>query len=296
MRPIAPLSEEKAHVLFQKAHAIRQSIVEMLIEAKSGHTAGPLDMADVFSYLYFHALKYDAKNPSWEYRDRIILSNGHICPVLYATMAHAGYFPVSELKTLRKFGSRLQGHPHRDFLPALETSSGPLGSGLSQAVGMALADRMDSGKTSGKQFVCLTGDGELDEGQNWEAIMLAGKEKIQNLTVFVDRNNIQIDGFTEDVMPLNPLADKWRAFGWHVQEVDGHSFRALDGAWTQALSVFDRPSVIICYTIASKGIPEFERKYEWHGKPPTTPEEIETARKALHIVRTMGGKVKNEHE
>ena len=161
---------------------------------------------------------------------------------------------------------------------------------------MALAERIDFGQTSGKQIVCLTGDGELDEGQNWEAIMQAGKEKIQNLTVFVDRNNIQIDGFTEDVMPLNPIADKWRAFNWHVQEVDGHNFRALDGAWTQALSVFDRPSVIICYTIASKGIPEFERQYQWHGKPPTSPEEIDIARKALHIVRTMGGKIRGEHE
>ena len=296
MRPTTPLTDEKAQFLFEKAHAIRQSIIEMLIEAKSGHTAGPLDMADIFSYLYFHALKYDAKKPDWEYRDRVILSNGHICPVLYATMGHAGYFPLSELQTLRKFGSILQGHPHREFLPSLETSSGPLGSGLSQAVGMAIAEQIDFGKTSDKQFVCLTGDGELDCGQIWEAAMLAGKEKLQNLTVFVDRNNIQIDGFTEDIMPLNPLADKWRAFGWHVQEIDGHNFRAIDGAWTQAMSVFDRPSVIIAYTIASKGIPEFERMYQWHGNPPRTPEEIETARRALHITRTMGEKVKGEHE
>jgi transketolase len=279
-----PLTDEKAQILFEKAHAIRQSIVEMLIEAKSGHTAGPLDMADIFSYLYFHALKHDPQKPDWPYRDRLILSAGHICPVLYATMAHAGYFPVSELNTLRKFGSKLQGHPHREFLPALENSSGPLGSGLSQLVGMALAERMDFGKTSGKQFVCITGDGELNEGQNWEAIMLAGKEKIQNITVFVDRNNIQIDGFTEDIMPLNPLADKWRAFNWHVQEIDGHNFRAIDEAWGQAKSVFDKPSVIIANTISSKGIPAFERKFEWHGKPPTTDEEIAEARKALGIV------------
>jgi transketolase len=290
------LTDQKIKLLEDKAHAIRESIVDMLIEAKSGHTAGPLDMADIFSYLYFHALKHDPKKPDWEYRDRLILSNGHICPVLYATLAHSGYFSINELKTLRKFGSRLQGHPHREFFPVMESSSGPLGSGLSQAVGMALAERMDFGRTSGKQFVCLTGDGELDEGQNWEAIMLAGKEKIQNLTVFIDRNNIQIDGFTEDIMPLNPIADKWRAFNWHVQEIDGHNFRAIDSAWTQAISSFDRPSVIICYTIASKGIPEFERKYEWHGKPPTTPDEIAIARKALHEVRTMGGKVKGEHE
>ncbi|MDP3962841.1 MAG: transketolase [bacterium] len=290
------MDDQKIKLLAEKAQLIRQSIIEMLIEAKSGHTAGPLDMADIFSYLYFHALKHDSKNPGWEYRDRVVLSNGHICPVLYATMAHAGYFPTDEMKTLRKFGSKLQGHPHRDFLPALETSSGPLGSGLSQAVGMAIGEKMDFGKTSSKQFVCLMSDGELDCGNSWEAMMLAGKEKLQNLTVFVDRNNIQIDGFTEDIMPLNPLADKWRAFNWHVQEVDGHNFRAIDGAYTQALAVFDRPSVIIAYTIPSKGIPEFERQYEWHGKPPVTAEDISTAREALHIVRTMGGKVKGEHE
>lgn len=278
------LTEEKYQFLFEKAHAIRQSIVEMLIEAKSGHTAGPLDMTDIFTYLYFHALKHDPKKPDWPYRDRLVLSNGHICPVLYATMAHAGYFPVSELKTLRKFGTRLQGHPHREYLPMLENSSGPLGAGLSQAVGMAIAERMDFGKTSGKQFICLTGDGELDEGQNWEAVMLAGKERLQNLTVFVDRNNIQIDGFTEEIMPLNPLADKWRAFNWHVQEIDGHNFRSIDEAWGQAKAVFDKPSVIIANTISSKGIPEFERKFEWHGKPPTTPEEITIARRALGIV------------
>ena len=277
------LTDEKVQFLFEKAFEIRKSIIEMLIEARSGHTAGPLGMADIFTYLYFHALKHDPKKPDWPYRDRLVLSNGHICPVLYATMAHAGYFPLSEIKTLRKFGSKLQGHPHREFLPALENSSGPLGSGLSQIVGMAIADRIDFGRTSSKQFVCLTGDGELDEGQNWEAIMMAGKEKLQNITVFVDRNNIQIDGFTEDVMPLNPFSDKWKAFNWHVQEIDGHNFRAIDEAWTQATSVFDRPSVIIANTISSKGIPEFERKYEWHGKPPTTPEEIAIARKAFNI-------------
>lgn len=285
MQPQNSLTEEKFRFLFEKAYAIRRSIVEMLIEAKSGHTAGPLDMADIFTYLYFHALKHDPKKPDWEYRDRLVLSNGHICPVLYSTMAHAGYFPVSELKTLRKFKTRLQGHPHREYLPMLENSSGPLGAGLSQLVGMAIAERMDYGRTSAKQFVGLLGDGELDEGQNWEAIMLAGKEKLQNVTVFVDRNNIQIDGFTEDIMPLNPLGDKWRAFNWHVQEIDGHNFRSIDEAWGQARAVFDKPSVIIANTISSKGIPEFERKYEWHGKPPTTPEEIAIAHKAFGITK-----------
>lgn len=290
------LNDEKIRFLTDKALAIRRTIIEMLIEAKSGHTAGPLGMADIFTYLYFYALKHDPKKPDWQYRDRLVLSNGHICPVLYASMAHAGYFPMSQTKKLRKFGSILQGHPHRDFLPALESSSGPLGSGLSQAVGMALAERMDFGKTSSKQFVCLTSDGEHDCGNFWEGAMLAGKERLQNLTVFVDRNNIQIDGFTEDIMPLNPLADKWRSFNWHVQEIDGHSFTAIDIAWQQAMAVFDRPSVIIAYTIPSKGIPEFERQFEWHGKPPTTPEEIKTAREALHMVRTMGGKIRSEHE
>lgn len=289
------LTDEKVKSLEAKALDIRRSIIESLIEAKSGHTAGPLDMADIFTYLYFHALKHDPKKPDWEYRDRLVLSNGHICPVLYATMAHAGYFPVKELMTLRKLGSRLQGHPHREWLPMLETSSGPLGAGLSQAVGMALADRIDNGRSSGKQFYCLTGDGELDEGSNWEALMLAGKEKVQNLTVIVDRNNIQIDGFTEDIMPLNPLLDKFRAFNFHVQECDGHNFRDIDRAIGEARAVFGQPSVIIANTIPSKGIPDFERMFEWHGKAPTTPQEIETARKALRAVRTLGGRIEAPH-
>ncbi len=290
-----PLTDDKVRFLEQKAAEIRRSIVESLIIAKSGHTAGPLDMADIFTYLYFHALKHDPQKPDWPYRDRVVLSNGHICPVLYATMAHAGYFPLEKLKTLRKFGSILQGHPHREFLPALENSSGPLGSGLSQAVGMAIADRIDSGRTSGRQIYCLMSDGELDAGNSWEGAMIGGKERLQNLTAIIDRNNIQIDGFTEDIMPLNPLADKWRSWNWHVQEIDGHNFRDIDRAVGEAQAVFDKPSVIIANTIASKGIPAFERKFEWHGKPPTTPEEIATARKALEGVRTWGGNVRSPH-
>ena len=280
------LTDQKIRELEQKALDIRRSIIEMLIEAKSGHTAGPLDMADIFTYLYFagpHVLKHDPKNPQWQYRDRVVLSNGHICPVLYATLAHAGYFPIVELQTLRKFGSRLQGHPHREWLPALETSSGPLASGLSQAVGMALAERIDFGRTSSKQFYALLSDGEHDSGQVWEAALLAAREKLANLTVIVDRNNIQIDGFTEDIMPLNPLADKWHSWNWHVQEIDGHNFQAIDAAIGQARAVTDRPSVIIAYTIPSKGIPAWEGMFEWHGKPPTTAEEIKTAREALGI-------------
>ena len=264
------LTNEKVLQLQEKAKIVRQSVIDMLVEAGSGHTAGSLDMADIFTYLYFHSLKHDPKNPKWEYRDRLILSNGHICPVLYACMAHAGYFAIDKLQTLRKFGSPLQGHPDRNFLPALESSSGPLGSGLSQAVGMALADRIDFANTSGKKFFCLMSDGELNEGNSWEAIMLAGKEKLQNLIAIVDRNKIQISGNTEDVMPLDPLVDKWRAFNWEVIEIDGHDFVYIDKAVEKAKSTSNKPTVIIARTIASKGIPEYEGKYEWHGKVPAT--------------------------
>ncbi|MDP3958335.1 MAG: transketolase, partial [bacterium] len=193
------LTPERIKNLELTANSVRTSIIEMLVAAGSGHTAGPLGMADIFTALYFHILRHNPKNPAWPDRDRLVLSNGHICPVLYAAMAHAGYFPVEELMTLRTFGSKLQGHPHRDYLPALETSSGPLGSGLSQAVGMALADRIDYGRSSARYIYCLMSDGELDAGNTWEGAMLAGKEKLRNLVAIVDRNNIQIDGFTEDV-------------------------------------------------------------------------------------------------
>src|SRR3989344_9144121 len=216
------LTEEKIKELTKKANDIRQSIIEMLVEAGSGHTAGPLGMADIFTLFYFHVLKHNPSDPAWEERDRLVLSNGHICPVLYATMSHAGYFTLEELKTLRKFGSRLQGHPHREWLLGIETSSGPLGSGLSQATGMALAERMDGGKSSNKFIYCLMSDGELDAGNTWEGGMLAGKEYLGNLTASIDRNNIQIDGYTEDIMPLEPLRAKWEAWNWHVQEIDGH--------------------------------------------------------------------------
>lgn len=277
------LSTAKVSFLAEKAAAIRKSVVEMLIEARSGHLAGALGMADIFSYLYFHALTHDQKKPDWKYRDRLVLSNGHICPVLYAAMAHSGYFPVSELQTLRRLGSKLQGHPHREWLPALETSSGPLGSGLSQAVGMALADRLDSGRDSSVRIYCLMSDGELDEGNSWEAVMLAAREKLGNLIAIVDRNGIQIDGPTEQVMPLEPLADKWRSFGWHVQEANGHDFMAIDSAVRAAQAVTDKSSVILAKTVPSKGISEFEGKFEWHGKPPMTPDEIAIAKRAFNI-------------
>ena len=280
------LTEAKISQLQEKAKLIRQSVVDMLIHAGSGHTAGSLDMADIFSYLYFYSIKHDPKNPSWQYRDRVVLSNGHICPVLYATLAHAGYFEIDKLKTLRKFGSILQGHPDRNFLNVLETSSGPLGSGLSQALGMALADRMDNAKTSGRKFLCLMSDGELDEGNTWEAIMLAGREKINSLIAIVDRNNIQISGNTDVVMPLEPLANKWRAFNWQVIEIDGHNFIEIDRAVETAKMDSGKPTVIIAKTISGKGVPEFEGKYEWHGKAPTTKEEIEIASRAMGMITT----------
>ena len=275
------------------ANTVRQSIIEMLVAAGSGHTAGPLGMADIFTLLYFHVLEHDPKDPAWPDRDRLILSNGHICPVLYATLAHAGYFPVEELVTLRKFGTRLQGHPHRGTLPGIETSSGPLGSGLSQAVGMAIAERMDN-PYSAKYFYCLTGDGELNEGQIWEAALLAGKEKLHNLIVIVDRNGIQIDGYTKDVMPLESLRAKFESFNFDVQEVDGHNIRSVNDAIGKAQSVYSQPSVIIAHTIASKGVDVFERDFRWHGNPPGKGPEDRVPRDkqaaiALEKLRTLAG-------
>lgn len=292
------LSDEEVRVLEKKANEIRQSIIESLVEAGSGHTAGPLDMADIFTLLYFEVLKHNPKDPYWPERDRLVLSNGHICPVLYATMAHAGYFPVEELLTLRKFGSRLQGHPHREMLPGLETSSGPLGSGLSQAVGMALAERIDN-PYSAKYFYCITGDGEWNEGQMWEAAMLAGKEKLHNLIAIVDRNGIQIDGFTKDVMPLEPFKEKFEAFNWDVQEVDGHNIRAVNDAIGKAQAVYGQPSIIIAHTIPAKGVDVFERDFRWHGNPPGKgPEDRvpknDQAKTALEKLRTLAGAVRPE--
>jgi transketolase len=286
------LTDEKVKELELEANEIRQSIISMLLEAGSGHTAGPLGMADIFTALYFHLLKHDPKKPNWAERDRLILSNGHICPVLYATMAHAGYFPKEELMTLRKFGSRLQGHPHREYLKSLENSSGPLGSGLSQAVGMALALKIDEGLESEKYVYCLMSDGEQNEGQIWEAAMLAGKNKLHNLIAICDRNNIQIDGYTEDIMPLEPLAAKWRAFNWHVIQINGHDMREIVSAVERAKTIFEKPVMIIAHTIPGKGVHDFERKYEWHGKPPNK----EEAKMALKELRTLKGKIESEHE
>ncbi len=295
------LNDEKIKWMEMKANEIRQSIVEMLVEAGSGHSAGPLGMADIFTAFYFHILKHEPTNSNWDERDRLVLSNGHIAPVLYATLAHSGYFGIDELKTLRKFGSRLQGHPHREFLGFLETSSGPLGSGLSQAVGMAIADRIDNGKYSKKQFYCFLSDAELQEGNTWEGVMLGGKEKLQNLTAIIDRNNIQIEGYTEEIMPLEPLRAKWEAFNWHTQSIDGHNFREIIDAVGEAHAVFERPSVIIANTIAGKGVSFMERRFEWHGIPPGKgPEDkfpkSKQAKEALNELRTLQGKIKSENE
>lgn len=271
-------SEPKKDLLIKKANEIRKSIIESLLEAKSGHTAGSLGLVEIFTFLYFEALRHDPQRPTWSERDLFVLSNGHVCPALYATLAHAGYFGIEELQTLRKLGSRLQGHPHREVLPGIETTSGPLGSGISQAIGMALAIRLDEGKSSNRFVYCVTGDGELNEGQNWEAFLFGAKEKLHNLIVIVDRNNIQIDGYTEDVLPLNNLGDKFKSFNWHVQEIDGHNFEMIDEAIGQAKSIFDKPSVIIANTTPGKGVKEFERKPEWHGKAPNRSEALEALR------------------
>jgi transketolase len=281
---MATLTEEKICELEKKANDIRETIIEMLVEAGSGHTAGPLGMTDIFTAFYFHILNHDSKKPELDERDRLILSNGHIVPVRYATMAHAGYFPLEETKTLRKFGSRLQGHPERMKMPGLETTSGPLGLGLGQAAGIAYGARMD-----GKKFrtYCVLSDGEHDAGNLWESVMFAGANRLSNLTVVVDRNNIQINGMTEDVMPLEPLREKYEAFGWHVIDVDGHNIEGFTDAVEQAKAIYEKPTVIIAHTIPGKGIKEIEFDYTWHGKPPKEGE----AEKFLKELRSLGGKI-----
>ena len=257
--------------LEQHAASVRRSIITMLEQAGSGHTAGALGLADIMTALYFAVLHVSPENPDWDERDLFVMSNGHCAPVLYATLAERGFFPRIELATLRQFGSRLQGHPERQALPGIETTSGPLGSGLSQASGMAYHVRYLHPQP--KRFVyCLMGDGELDEGNIWEAAMFASKYNLSNLIGIVDRNNIQIGGSTEDVMPLEDLRSKWRSFGWHVQEIDGHNMESICEAMSMARAVTDRPSVIIAHTIPGKGVDFMEGDYHWHGKVPTAEE------------------------
>jgi len=283
------IHDDKIKKLEELANQARELLIGELTEAKSGHTAGPLGMADIFTALYFHILNHDPKNPDWEERDRLFLSNGHICPIRYAVMAMSGYFPLEELQTLRKFGSRLQGHPERERLPGLETTSGPLGSGLGQAAGYAYAARMD-----GKKFrvYCAMSDGEQETGNIWESAMFAGKYKLNNLTGIIDRNNIQIDGMVENIMPLEPLKEKYEAFNWHVIEIDGHNFEAIVDAVEEAKAIYEKPTMIIAHTIPGKGIKDMEFDYKWHGVPPK-PEE---AKKFLDELRTLGGKITSEHQ
>ena len=268
---------------------IREDIIATLLEAGSGHSAGPLGMADIFTAFYFHILNHKPSEPEWTDRDRLILSNGHICPARYVAMAHAGYFPIDELRTLRKLDSRLQGHPHRTSLPGIETTSGPLGSGLSQAIGVALAAKLDQKKY---RVYAILSDGEHDCGNLWEAVMFAGKNKLNNLTAIIDRNNIQIDGYTENIMPLEPLKDKYVSFGWNVIDVDGHNIRAFIDAVSEAKAIYEKPTVIIAHTIPGKGVDFMENDYNWHGKPPNK----EEATKALKELRTLRGKIISEHQ
>lgn len=251
------------------ADEIREEIIKMLVEAKSGHSAGPLGTADIFTALYFNIMNHNPKNPWEKNRDRLILSNGHICPVLYAVLAKSGYFPLGELKTLRKINSRLQGHPHMHSAPGVENTAGPLGQGVSVAAGIAYGAKID--KKNYKIFLSMS-DGELEEGQTWEALMFAGKNKLDNLIGFVDRNNIQIDGKTEEIMPLEPLAEKFRAFNWNVIEANGNDMEKILHAFGEAKKRGEKPSVIIFKTVPGKGVSFMEGKFEWHGKPPTKEE------------------------
>lgn len=283
------LNDRERKFLEETANKIRKKVVDIVEDAGSGHIAGPMGMADVFAALYFHIFNYDPKNPGWEDRDRLIVSNGHIAPVQYAAMAYAGYFPVKELKGLRKLHSRFQGHPHREVLPGIEVSSGPLGEGLAQAAGMALAARLDGKKY---RIYCVMSDGEQQEGSVWEAVMFIGKNKLSNITAIIDRNSIQTDGYTESVMPLEPLHEKYEAFNWHVLDIDGHNLEQIVDAVNEAKAIAYQPTLIIAHTIPGKGVSFMEGSFKWHSKSPNREEE----RKALAELRTLQGKIKSENE
>lgn len=284
---IEPLTPQKEHELNITSTEVQQLIIEMLAEAGSGHPGGALGMSDIFTTMYFHVLNKKPEEPLWPDRDRLVLSNGHICPVLYACLAKSGYFPVEELKTLRKINSRVQGHPHRGTLPGLETTSGPLGEGLSQSIGMALAGKLDK-----KDFhvYCMTSDGEHQEGNTWEAVMLAPKYNLDNLTVVIDRNHIQIDGNTEKILPLEPLAEKYRSFNWNVYEIDGHDIQAYVSALQDGEKVKGKPTCIVATTIPGKNVSFMENDYLWHGKAPNK----EEAAKAMGELSALLEKLKGE--
>ncbi len=284
------LHDRKLKVLEERATAIREDVIDMLVEAGSGHSAGPLGMADIFAALYFHVMVHDPKRPEWKDRDRLILSNGHICPVRYAAMAHAGYFPKAQMMTLRKLGSPLQGHPERTKLPGIENTAGPLGDGSSQAAGLAYAALLDR---SPWRVYCVMSDGELEAGITWEAMLFAARNRLYNLTFIIDRNNIQIDGNTEDIMPLEPLAAKFEAFGLHVERCAGNSIRDFVTAIERAHGVSEKPTVILADTIPGYGVEYMERDYKWHGMPPKPGSESAIA---INDIRTLGGRIKSEHE
>ncbi|HET7814061.1 MAG TPA: transketolase [Candidatus Baltobacteraceae bacterium] len=275
------LDAQRLKHLQEQANLCRQGIIRALLSAGSGHSAGSLDMADIFTALYQHVMNHDPKNPEMADRDRLLLSCGHITPVRYSAMAYAGYFPVEELLTLRKFGSRLQGHPERVKMPALETTSGPLGEGLAQGTGMALAAKMD--KKDWRVYV-VTSDAEHQCGLHWEAMMTAAKFKLDNLICIIDRNFIQIDGSTEDIMPLEPLGDKYRAFNWNVFECDGNDIADFIAAVEKAHAPSGKPSVIVANTVPGKGVSYMEGDYTWHGKPPNK-EQADTALRELEAAR-----------
>ncbi len=284
------LKKEELRDLSLKANAVRRHIIEMVYNAGSGHPGGSLSATDILVALYFHIMKYDAKNPKWEDRDRFVLSKGHAAPALYAVLAEKGVFPVEELLTLRKIGSRLQGHPDMRKLPGIEASTGSLGQGLSIANGMALAARLDRKLYN---VYAMLGDGEIEEGQIWEAAMFASHNKLDNLIVFLDRNKLQIDGETETVMSIEPIADKWKAFGWEVREINGHNFNEITEAVEWAKTVKGKPVMIIAHTVKGKGVSFMEGAVHFHGKPPND-EEYEIAIKELdeerkEIMGNLGG-------
>ncbi|MBU4376503.1 MAG: transketolase [Candidatus Omnitrophica bacterium] len=262
--------------LNKKAKEIRRTVLKMLTEASSGHTGGSLSVVEIIISLYYCKMRHDPKNPGWQGRDRLVLSKGHACPTLYAVLAECGYFPKTELMTLRKFGTRLQGHPQLG-LPGIEASTGSLGQGLSIAIGMALAARLDKKDT---RVYCVMGDGELNEGQIWEAAASAAHYKLDNLCGIVDHNKLQIDGPCEEVMDMGPLKDKWASFGWNVLECDGHNIKELMDSLDSAERKKAKPTVILAHTVKGKGVSFVEHKAEWHGIAPKK-EELDRALKEL---------------
>jgi transketolase len=279
--------------LEQIADELRKSVIEMLVNSGSGHSAGPLGSADFWASLYFCGiLRFNPNDPWWSERDRVILDAGHYAPIVYATLARAGFFPTEELSTLRSLDTRLQGHPHARLLPGIENSSGPLGQGLSQAVGLALALKMDGKKS---RVYCFCSDGGHDEGQIWEAYMAASKYKLGNLCIVVDRNNIQIDGHTEEVMPLGNLKNKIASFGMEVVEIDGHDIEKITESLRYSMNVFEKPTVIILRTVPGKGVDFMENDPEWHGKTPNLGEAV-VGLAQINEIRTLKGRIVSEHE